>query len=138
MTPEEMAKIHAAAMVMPRPWSPETFSGLSTSPGSFIVWKEAGFALGRAIEDEAELLTIAVSPDGQRRGLGAWCLGTFEHEAYERGARRAFLEVAATNAAARALYQGAGWEVDGHRPKYYRADPEPIDAILMSKALKSR
>lgn len=137
MTPEKMASIHAAAMTVPRPWSAETISGLMNSPGGFVVAQEAGFALGRVVEDEAELLTLAVSPQSQRKGTGARCLAAFEREAHARGATRAFLEVAAINAAARALYAKAGWEEDGVRPRYYRADPAPIDAILMSKALNS-
>ena len=107
------------------------------SPGGFVVAQDTGFALGRVVEDEAELLTLAVSPRAQRKGTGAQCLGAFEREARARGAKRAFLEVAATNIAARALYAKAGWEEGGVRPGYYRADPAPIDAILMSKALNS-
>lgn len=137
MTPDAMAAIHATAMTVPRPWSAETIAGLMNSPGGFVVSRNTGFALGRVVEDEAELLTLAVSPKEQRTGTGTWCLAAFESRAFDEGARRAFLEVAATNTAARALYAKAGWREDGVRSGYYRADPEPIDAILMSKALRS-
>ena len=51
-----------------------------------------------------------------------------------RGARQCFLEVADTNAAARALYASAGFVEVGRRPGYYRsAGAAPRDAILMRR-----
>ncbi len=131
-----MAEIHARAMTMPAPWAAPTLSGFLSAPGAVLVHEGAAFALGRVIADEAELLTIAVDPDMQGRGLGRACLSAFEAAATARGATRAFLDVAATNATARHLYRSAGYDEDGVRPGYYSApDGERVDAILMSKAL---
>ncbi len=137
MTPEALANIHADAMRTPAPWSAQDFSALLDAKGVFLITAETGFALGRAVLDEAELLTLAVVPDAQRCGVGSRLLADFERAAQNRGAMRAFLEVAVTNAAANALYVGAGWHVDGLRKGYFRAKPAAIDAALMSKALLS-
>ena len=137
MTPEALAALHARAMVVPGPWSAVTISGFINGPGAILVTETAGFALGRVASDEAELLTLAVDPAHRRMGVGERCLAAFELEARNQGAARAFLEVAATNKAAHALYVKAGWQKDGLRKAYYRAKPSPIDAITMSKALNS-
>ena len=59
----------------------------------------------------------------------------FEAGAAARGAIRAFLEVAAPNTAARALYASAGWQDAGLRKDYYRTPKGNLDAILMDKRL---
>ncbi len=94
-----------------------------------------GFALGRVVLDEAELLTIAVAKHTRRQGLGRKCLTDFEAEAARLGARLAHLEVAATNEAALALYSKAGWQQTGMRRAYYKSPEGRIDAILMQKTL---
>lgn len=138
MSPEELAAIHAAAMVVPGPWSAATFEGFLGARGCVLVAEGRGFALGRVVVDEAELLTLAVDPDARRQGLGRRCLAGFEREAARLGAARAFLEVAETNQPARALYRAGGYSEDGARRDYYAAaDGHRIDAVLMSKALDS-
>ena len=98
--------------------------------------QEHGFALGRVIADEAELLTIAVHPEAQGAGIGKKLMSEFHTAAKSRGASRAFLEVADDNGAARALYLGAGYGESGRRVGYYnRAHSAPIDAITMERAL---
>ncbi len=94
-----------------------------------------GFALGRVAADEAELLTIAVDPGHRLQGIGRACCAAFEAEAKSRGAVRAFLEVAATNEAARRLYLASGWIRNGRRQAYYRTSAGRADAILMSRCL---
>lgn len=136
MTAEEMAAIHAAAMTTPPPWNVPTFEGFLAFPGAIQASEAGGFALGRVIADEAELLTIAVTPDARRQGIAARCLTAFEANARAKGARRVFLEVAESNAAARALYDAAEYRPVGRRPDYYRRpDGTHIDAILMEKTL---
>ena len=138
MTAEEMAAIHAEAMAFPAPWGVPTFEGFLAFPGAILAAEDAGFALGRIIADEAELLTVAVRPAARRRGIAARCLDAFERDAAARGATRAFLEVAATNVPARALYVGAGFAEDGRRRGYYDLPGGGhADAILMSKALRT-
>jgi [ribosomal protein S18]-alanine N-acetyltransferase len=108
MTPADLARLHAACFTMPRPWGAAEFADLLASPLVFLVAEPAGFALGRAVADEAELLTLAVDPSARRQGSGRRLLTKFEAEAASRGATSAFLDVAAGNDAARALYLSAG------------------------------
>jgi ribosomal-protein-alanine N-acetyltransferase len=126
-----MAALHAAAFTRPRPWSEAEFAALLAAPGVFACTRAQGFALGRAIADEAELLTLAVHPEARRRGLGRALVAAFEAGARRAGARAAFLEVAADNAAALALYAGAGWRPAGRRPGYYAG----TDALVLCRAL---
>jgi ribosomal-protein-alanine N-acetyltransferase len=130
--PKILAALHAK--VTAAPWSVQSFAGLLAGPSSVIVARSTGFALGRIILDEAELLQIAVDPAHHRKGLGKALLAGFESEACERGATRLLLEVAATNAPARALYATSGWREDGLRKGYYKgANGHREDAVLMSK-----
>ena len=132
-----MATLHACAMTTPAPWRARDFAGFLATPGVFLIGSAHGFALGRVTLDEAELLTLAVEPAHQRAGIGAQLLAGFEESAHNLAAKQAFLEVAANNSAAKALYAKSGWRETGLRRGYYRAKPARIDAILMRKALKS-
>jgi ribosomal-protein-alanine N-acetyltransferase len=49
----------------------------------------------------------------------------------ENGATRIFLEVAADNQAALALYCQAGFHVIGTRPGYYHHGDQVVDAVMM-------
>ena len=136
MTAEELAEIHALAMTDQAPWGVPTFESFLRFPGAILCAEPHGFALGRVIADEAELLTLAVRPDARRQGIGRRCLEAFQENARDGGAARVFLEVATTNAAARALYDQAGFAQVGHRKAYYRApDGQIKDAIVMEKSL---
>ncbi|MFN6977669.1 MAG: GNAT family N-acetyltransferase [Gemmobacter sp.] len=132
-TPAALAALHARCFVRPRPWTAEGFAAALAAPGGFLCEGPAGFALGRALAGEAELLTLAVDPGLRRQGHAASLLAAFEAEAARRGAGRAFLEVAADNAPARALYAAAGWLQAGLRRGYYGAG---IDALILDKPLK--
>ena len=140
MTPGQLAAIHAKAMSLPAPWNTNDFADLMKSIHVFDVpLKHAdvtvGFALGRVVHDEAELLTIAVLPEYQRRGFGKSCLVRFEETARNHGATFAYLEVAQTNLGARALYERQDWKETGRRRAYFRGPNGRIDAILMQKRL---
>ena len=105
-----------------------------TEPGGGLA--PAGFALYRAAAGEAELLTISVMPEARRSGIGAGLLAACEDGARASGAARLFLEVAAGNLAARALYGRAGYRECGRRKGYYqRPDGSRDDAVVMEKKL---
>lgn len=123
---------------MPRPFTEAEFADLLAAPPCFLCTRPDAFALGRTAAGEAELLTLAVAPRRRRHGLGRLLLQDFEAASVARGAVRAFLEVAATNDAARALYRAAGYREAGRRPGYYRRpDGAQIDALILDKPLGS-
>lgn len=131
-----LAALHGRVFTIPRPWSEAEIAGLLDSTGCFLVGDETGFALGRAIAGEAELLTILTDPALRRQGRGRALLAAFEAEARLRAAEEVFLEVADGNAPALALYDAAGYRPRGRRTGYYqKPDGTRIDAILLGKPL---
>jgi len=92
--------------------------------------KLAGYAMLWTIDGEVHLYNFAIHPDFRRRGLGHWFLNAIFDRFRE--ARVMFLEVRATNDAARSLYEKNGFEVFASRRGYY-SDGE--DALIMKKNL---
>ena len=137
MTDAELAALHARCFTLPRPWSAAEFAGFLSDPLAFLLVEgDAGFLLGRAVAGEAELLTLAVAPEARRRGLGRKLVARFLYQARLRGAVTAFLEVADTNAGARALYAASGFAESGRRKGYYRdGNGAVVDAVVMSRTL---
>jgi ribosomal-protein-alanine N-acetyltransferase len=136
VTPEALARLYAVAFPGQRPWSAAEFADLLSLPGAFLITRTDGYALGRSVAGEAELLSLAVVPSARRQGLGHQLLMAFEAAARDRDAKQAFLEVAADNQAARSLYLAAGWSETGKRREYYMRQSGPdADAILMQKPL---
>ena len=134
MTPAALTRLHAACFTVPRPWTEAEFAGLLGAEGAILVAEPGGFALGRALAGEAELLTIAVAPGARRRGLGRRLLARFLAEAAARDAAEVFLEVAEDNAPARALYAEAGFAQAGRRRGYYlAADGATTDALVLRR-----
>ncbi|MDX5384148.1 MAG: GNAT family N-acetyltransferase [Rhodobacterales bacterium] len=133
---DTMAAVHAAAYRLDRPWTAAEFRGLTDSPHILALGDARAFILVRIIADEAEVLTIATHPDHRRKGLARDLLARFHAEALARGATSAFLDVAADNAPAIALYLGAGYARLGQRRAYYpRQDAPAADALLLRRAL---
>ena len=139
MSPADMAAIHKAAFARSRPWSAQEFAGLTAGKGCFAVGDTRAFALVRIVADEAELLTIATRPEHRRQGLARALMANLHEIAARHGATRCFLDVAADNRAAIALYESLGYDVTGRRAQYYRrADGTQTDAIVMTLRLPSR
>jgi len=136
MTPTALARLHAACFTTPRPWTALEFAGLLSAPGCEMITESGGFALIRSIAGEAELLTSAVDPAERRNGIGARLVARALIRAQAQGADTCFLEVAAQNAAAIALYRSAGFTQTGCRPGYYRLpDGQRVDAAVMARPL---
>lgn len=131
-----MARLHGAAFVMPRPWSEAEIADLLASPMCFALTEPEGFLIGRVVADEAELLTIAVDPAAQGRGVGGRLMQQFLRALQDRQAERVFLEVAEGNLAARALYERAGFGVTGLRRGYYHGpEGQVVDAVVMARGV---
>ncbi len=131
-----LAEIHASAFTSA--WT-QSVIGALLAGGFGLVGEGAdgplGFILCRTGADEAEILTLAVASDARRQGLGAALVAAALAEAQARGARRMFLEVARTNAAAIALYETAGFRRVGERPGYYADAPGDADALVLRRDL---
>jgi ribosomal-protein-alanine N-acetyltransferase len=81
--------------------------------------------------DELHINSLAVAPAWRRRGAARRLLAHILHETAQAGVRAATLEVRASNAAARALYEGLEFKVEGIRRDYYQ-DPRE-DALILWK-----
>lgn len=87
-----------------------------------------GAAFGLLQVDDGHVVDLAVAPPVRRRGVGRRLLGALIAELHTRGARAITLEVRAGNLGALSLYRGAGFVVEGRRPRYY---PDGEDALLL-------
>jgi ribosomal-protein-alanine N-acetyltransferase len=94
-----------------------------------------GFALLRRAADEAEIITIGTRPLAQRRGIARKLIAHAAARLAALGATSLFIEVAGSNAAARALYAACGFAEAGRRRDYYESRAGREDAIVMRKAL---
>jgi ribosomal-protein-alanine N-acetyltransferase len=117
-------------------WSRAQCFGILAMPGvDLLIARDnmgvAGFAMQRAIGEEAELLLIAVRPAWHRHGIGRALMKATMDCAQERGVATIFLEVRDGNMAT-ALYAPMGFEMVGHRKAYYRGiGDQRYDALTM-------
>jgi ribosomal-protein-alanine N-acetyltransferase len=121
-------------------WTRSQTLGVLAMPGirltlALIDDAPAGFALVRAILDEAELLLIAVDPARRRAGLGGALLRAVQADCATRGTAKIHLEVRAGNTAVR-LYTAHGFAQVGQRRGYYRGSGgQSFDAHTYAKIL---
>lgn len=133
MTPASMAALHSACFTTPRPWTGDEIASLLASPHVFALFAPSGFLMGRAVAGEAELLTLAIDPAARRQGQARDLVTRFLDVARARAAEIAFLEVAADNAGALALYHACGFGTSGLRRAYYHQPcGAALDAVVMS------
>jgi [ribosomal protein S18]-alanine N-acetyltransferase len=78
-----------------------------------------GFIMSRLVEDEAEILSVAVVERQRNRGLGRQLLNLHLRRIVGLGARTIFLEVDEHNMPALRLYQHAGFREVSRRAGYY-------------------
>lgn len=134
-----MAALHQQCFAKPRPWSAAEFTALLDSPNVFLCSEAHGFLLGRIAGPEAELLTLAVSPQHRRTGMASRLLVQFEKTAGTSDVENLFLEVAADNQAAIRLYQSFGFSTAGFRKDYYRdKGGETAHALVLRKDLAAK
>jgi [ribosomal protein S18]-alanine N-acetyltransferase len=84
----------------------------------------------------SEIISIGVAADWQKRGLGRILFGAFSRAVSRAGAKRIFLDVAADNTPALALYKALGCSEVSRRKGYYLRHEQPsVDAIVMTKVI---
>lgn len=137
-----LAALHADCRAIDdEPWDRQAMADLLNAPGTFAFvaaersGEPVGLVIARSAGGEAEILTIGVLPDRRRRGYGAALVGAAARRAAELGGEALFLEVAADNMAAQALYRRAGFRSSGRRHGYYRREPAAVDALLFRRDL---
>lgn len=94
-----------------------------------------GFIIGRHVEDEAEILNLAVSPARRGKREGGALLKAALDEFRARQVSYVFLEVRESNEMGIAFYAKHGFEQRDIRHNYYQNPAEA--AIVMEKKLTS-
>jgi ribosomal protein S18 acetylase RimI-like enzyme len=84
-----------------------------------------GRGAGDPSDPPAELLSLAVAADARRLGIGGQLVDAFVAELDRRGISTCRVTVGASNAAARALYAGAGFQ-DARTIEVHRGDPSVV------------
>jgi tRNA threonylcarbamoyladenosine biosynthesis protein TsaB len=125
-----LAELHAQCFA--KPWDEKALKDLVESPGVLGLSDAHGFVIVRVAAGEAEILTLAVSPEARRKGSGAALMQEAARQAQEHGASAMFLEVGCANAAAKALYERLGFRNVGTRKSYYEAGE---DALILRRDL---
>ncbi len=119
------------------PWSRGNFiDSLAAGHPARVLFGADGELLGYFVAmtgvDEMHLLNITVAPARQGRGHARFMIDALVSLCRERQARELWLEVRASNARARAMYERLGFAPVGVRKGYY---PAPLgqreDAVVM-------
>jgi ribosomal-protein-alanine N-acetyltransferase len=137
MTVEDVPAAHAIDVSsFTLPWPERSFRFEVTDNPAARCWvaemdgQVVGMLVLWMIVDEAHIASLATHTEFRRRGIAKQLLVEALDNAYSEGARTAFLEVRASNEAARRMYQNFGFEEVGRRERYYKDNNE--DAILMT------
>jgi ribosomal-protein-alanine N-acetyltransferase len=128
-----IARLHAASFN--RGWSEEEFEHLLSDRNilthrATVRRRLAGFIMSRIVGEEAEILSVAVSPSQRDRAIARRLLRLHLGRLASLGARTVFLEVDETNVPARRLYARAGFYDVGRRPGYYPIGPTGSSSAL--------
>ena len=134
----EIAALHAR--LFKPPWNAAGIAALIEHPAAAALVAQvrepkamAGFIIAQLSADEAEILSIGVAPEWQRRGLARRMIEGLVRAATRAEAKRIHLEVAEDNAAATALYDNLGFAEVGRRKDYYKtSDTGSVDAIRLA------
>jgi [ribosomal protein S18]-alanine N-acetyltransferase len=133
----QIAQLHGA--LFPEGWDTATIEGLLAHPGSIALVATGnggpadlcGFALAQVAADEAEILTIGVRPESQRRGVAEKLVAGLLRAGKNAGGQQMHLEVAESNVAALALYRKCGFSEAGRRKGYYARPGGAEDALRL-------
>jgi len=97
-----------------------------------------GLLLASVVPPDAEILNIFVHPDRRGQGIATDLLRAALERIKAAGARRVWLEVRESNAAALHIYEAAGFRLAGRRPRYYPVlENKAEDALVLETTLTS-
>ena len=105
-------------------WNERQFlSELRASYALCLVYEDAetfaGYTIFHLMGSDSELLTIAVDPKFQRKGIASTLLNEGLGKLNQENGDHCFLEVREGNSAAKALYEKHGFQPYGQRERYY-------------------
>jgi ribosomal-protein-alanine N-acetyltransferase len=120
----------------PFPWTEGIFRDcLKVGYSAWVVQDARGEILGYALMSmavgEAHILNLCVDPMHHGQGLGRFVLDHLLRIARGGSMTLVLLEVRRSNAAARRLYEGAGFSTFGVRKGYYPAHDGREDALVL-------
>jgi len=127
--------------IYPHPWTYGNFA--DSLAAGYHCWilecggEIAGYTVVMIAADEAHLLNLSVAAPWQGRGLGREALAFAVKLARDYSARKIYLEVRPSNAAARSLYATAGFTEIAVRRSYYPGGGSREDAVVMELSLES-
>ncbi len=138
---DEGALVALVAESMDDGWGPSQIAAALVARGARVRLVETvrtdpmplAFLFARRIVDVLEIDLIGVRPGHRRRGMARWLLETLIAEETGADLAEVRLELAASNEAARSLYEGLGFVVVGRRSRYY---PDGEDALLLARSLR--
>jgi [ribosomal protein S18]-alanine N-acetyltransferase len=140
MTKEDIDQVLAIEQAsFSMPWSRNLFlsefrsprvSSLLVALADSPVRRVSGFIVFWTVEDEMHILNLAVAPEFRRQGIARRLVLSALSHARSKGAKRAFLEVRASNIAAQKLYSRLGFTGTAIRRGYYDTPVE--DAVIMT------
>ncbi len=124
-------------MAFSDPWSARDFAECVASGTQFLVAEQrgvvGGYAIGLSAGEEGEILNLGVAPAHRGKGVGRALAAGMLAALRERGAQTVYLEVRASNAVARRLYESLGFREVARRARYYRRPVE--DAVILRAAV---
>ncbi len=94
----------------------------------------AGFGIMNIGDERAHLILLAVRPGYQRRGIGHRMVRWLVDSAATAGVASVHVELRAANAAAHALYRGAGFAETLRLPGYYSGRETAIRMMRLLRA----
>ena len=133
-----IAALHGASFQ--RGWSEQEIEGMLldrhvVTHRALAGAKLAGFIMSRLVEDEAEILSVAVARRQRGRGLARELLNLNLRRLAGLGARAVFLEVDEHNDPALRLYRRAGFSEVSRRPNYYPGHDGKVTALVLRRDL---
>jgi len=130
-----MRAIEAQAVTVAH-WSEQAYQRVFSADSSrlALVYEDGavqGFVVASQIGADWELENLVVVQQAQRRGVGSALLDRLMTTIQQHRGESVFLEVRASNVAARAFYEKHGFQIAGRRRGYYQHPAE--DAVLYRK-----
>lgn len=131
---QQLWQINTAAYGGNSPWTVTEFlTDLQQKHSHYLLEEKAApvaFLGFHQVLDEIEITNVATLPDYKRQGLAKSLFNRLFEYADKENVQQIFLEVRASNLAARRLYEKMHFQVIGERKNYYHS---PVENALIMK-----